>query len=205
VRLAATCRVLFTESGGGKSLMQQLGTHKTITLPDTAILDKRAYGPIAAFTGFGKDAEGNRVELFNDNDPPGGLVVNNTSPDGRMRWTAPLDARMQGTSWSKLPKWLSTPAVRGSSGVTHSRSDFIRVLANQEGGAHIDPTVEADYAQLRSDTGGVMIGTFKLGAPQTLEHMDWESPETNVVEASMRQIAHEVIRALEKHFPAELP
>src|SRR5450759_3899729 len=69
IRLALISRVLFSESGG-KSLMQQLGAHKTITLPDTAILHERS-GPIRGFRGIGTDAQGNEVELFNDDDPPG--------------------------------------------------------------------------------------------------------------------------------------
>lgn len=207
LRLAVSCRVLFRESGG-KSLMQQLGASKTIKLPDTAILHERT-GPIRNFQLIGTDEDGNEgTVLASGDDPPGGLTDPADGRDGGMRWTASLDTRMEGASWINLSEWLAADAVRGSSGVIHSRSDFIRVLANQEGGAHIDSTVEADYAELRSDTLGVAVGTVP-SAPVTstnemLEGIVWELPETNVVEASMRQIGHEAIRALEKHFAADL-
>ena len=104
---------------------------------------------------------------------------------------------MPDAKWLKLDRWLQTPAVRSSTGVTHSRWDFIRVLANQEGGAHVDPTIEREYAQLREGTLGAV--TFPADqVPPPAESI--LSPGRNVVEASMRQIAHEVQRALEKQF-----
>jgi hypothetical protein len=205
VRLAIICRVLFSESGG-KSLMQQLGAHKTITLPDTAVFDAQPIAPGISIQLIGTDAEGNEG-VVND-ESCGGLTELTNGPRGGMRWTAPLDTRMPQARWMKLSAWLSSVAVRSSTDVTHSRWDFIRVLANQEGGAHLDPTVEISYTQLRGDTLGVLSGPFTPapggGFPEKIDLEAMQPPETNVVEASMRQIAHEAIRALEKHFGSDL-
>jgi len=80
------------------------------------------------------------------------------------------------------------------------------VLANQDGGAHVDPKLDADYVKLRNDTMGRLFGappnpgaTALEGA---IEGIDWKRPDTNVVKATMRQIAHEAIRDVERHFPS---
>jgi hypothetical protein len=209
VRLAGACRVLFSESGGS-SLVRQLGVHKTIQLPDTAQFDRQVIGPGLSIQMVGEDERGNDLTL--PIEARGGLVDLGQGT-GSMRWFAPGDTRMEGAAWLPLPRWLSAAAVRGSSGATHSRWDFIRVLTNQEGGAHVDSTIDADYAQLRADTLGVLSGPIdvlvepdgSIRFPDEIDMSGMLAPEANVVEASMRQIAHEAIRGLERQFSMLTP
>ncbi len=186
--------------------MQQLGAHKSIVLPDTAILDFQPIGPGMGVQLMGTKAGSDEQVVLNAGGP-GGVVDLVDTPEG-MRWIAPLDARMAQATWKKLPQWMSAVAVRGSTGITHSRWDFIRVLANQEGGAHVDPSVEITYRDLRIDTLGVLSGPVEIppggGLPEKIDIEALQPPDSNVVEAAMRQIAHETIRALEKQFPSEL-
>jgi hypothetical protein len=144
VRLAGICRVLFMPAGG-QSLMYQLGKHDAITLPDTADFEfheRRGLPPLGSPLA------------------PGGLtVIGHRGPQPCFR--APLDSRMDTAEWVPLKTWESRVAVRSSAGVTHSRADFIEVLANQEGGMHIDPTFDEAYGTLREDTMGFQFPEFR--------------------------------------------
>jgi hypothetical protein len=201
-RLAATCRVLFMPAGR-VSLMYQIGAHRTLTLPDTANFD--FHGGVVQLQG---ERDG---EPYHTGEAPGGLTILSTGR-GDARFAAPFDTRMDEAEWVPLKTWLNRVAVRGSAGITHSRRDFIDVLANQEGGTHVDPTVDEAYMQLRTDVLGILLGAPQVEkgpdgtvrAAKTLDLGRLTPPDSNIVEASMRQIAHEVLRALEKHFP-DLP
>jgi hypothetical protein len=182
-RLAGACRVLFSDTGG-TSLITQLHARHSFKLPDTAVLDVMGMHVGIPMKLHAVDEHGNEVT---PQFAAGGLIEIVDTPKGP-RWGAPLDARMHDARWLPLDRWLSEPVVRDSTGITHSRDDFIRVLRNQEGGSHVDPTIEEDYARLRDDTLGALSDAGE----------GWQPPALNVVEASMRQIAHEAIRAVEQ-------
>lgn len=72
-----------------------------------------------------------------------------------------------------------------------SRSDLVNIMANQDGGAHVDPTLDRDYASLCSDSLGL---SFSMGPPD-----DNPPPvKNNVAHASLRQVAFEVLLTLER-------
>jgi len=71
-----------------------------------------------------------------------------------------------------------------------SRKDLVLTIANQDGGAHIDPNLESKYAQLsRKNSLGMM--TQKDG--------HWEAIKTPEL-ATVRQIGHEVLKTLIKDY-----
>jgi hypothetical protein len=198
VALAGVCRVLFSDSGG-MSVIKQLGARTELKLPDTAILDWSPVGGGIFVQVRQVNPDGSEGPL---SDSTGGLAELNGLADD-LRWIAPLDDWMDRARWMGLDEWLTKPAVRGSSGTTYSRQDFIRVLANQEGGMHFAPTVDSAYAKLRDDTMGAAIHPLpgnQIMAPRE----EFVAPGLNVVEASMRQISHEVQRGLEDTFGATL-
>jgi len=81
--------------------------------------------------------------------------------------------------------WNSTVLIDGQKN-EFSRSRLILLVADKDGGAHVDPTLPADYAELsRSNSLGRLYG----------DGVNWfpvEHPEL----ASVRQIAHEVLKTL---------
>ncbi len=83
--------------------------------------------------------------------------------------------------------WWNGCVIRDNQGNRFSRKDLILAVADQDGGAHVDPTLNKQYAQLsRENTLGWM--SQKSGG-------NWEQdkgPES----ATVRQIAHELLKTL---------
>lgn len=77
---------------------------------------------------------------------------------------------------------------KDKAGNTFSRRDIVLAVANQDGGAHVDPELDEDYAALSKDN--TLGWHFSVGGTET------EFPD-NPVPASIRQIAHEVLVTLE--------
>ncbi len=141
-----------------------------------------------------------------------GLVVPGRAPGTQIHgWYAPLDtARFEpddhrsavAMGLQEFDFWWSTPLVQGSNKKTFSRQNLVSIMANQDGGAHVDPSLDQDYQALNVD----FLGTQMLvthGAPP------WDiiaggplgpsaNLQNNVAFASMRQIAHEACGALHR-------
>lgn len=76
---------------------------------------------------------------------------------------------------------------------TITRKKLILDISNQDGGAHIDPTINKVYAGLTRDNS---LGVF--------EHYDFNGVKTEATNpewAGVRQIAHEVLKSLSDEFP----
>ena len=87
--------------------------------------------------------------------------------------------------------WSRVVFIDGK-GNSFTRRDIILALANEDGGAHVDPGLTPKYAQLSrqnsmSLTAAGADGVFK----------PFEGPEL----AAARQIAHEMLRTLEPSYP----
>jgi len=81
-----------------------------------------------------------------------------------------------------------TAVLRDTEGDGWSRRRLVDALANQEGGAHVDPTLNESYIRIAGDES---LGyTFSL-------HGETERPfQGDVAAASMRQIAYEMLETL---------
>src|SRR5262249_42839558 len=83
--------------------------------------------------------------------------------------------------------WWAKPIFVDSEGRSISRKDLVLTAANQDGGAHVDPSLNTVYAELSKQNS---LGFFS-GTPDG-EFLPMRGPER----AAIRQIAHEVLKSL---------
>lgn len=102
------------------------------------------------------------------------------------RLTHNIDVRDSGRGWL-FDAWWSQPVLRNMHNDTFTRSALVLVTANQDGGAHFDPSLDAMHHAL---TRGNSMGMFAGGVP-------FESP----VPPALRQITWELHAALVEHRP----
>ena len=126
-----------------------------------------------------------------------GLVANRLSiqADGSssLEWVPWLDNTPPYYAIKKtsLTKWLNKIVIVDGNGNPFTREDLILCVRDKDGGAHIDPELEKDYADLsRHNSMGWKL--MKDGVP-----IDESGPHL----ASIRQIAHEIIKTLKDEFP----
>lgn len=173
-RLAVTLRVLLHDTKQSHSLLGQLGVKDSLRWYDTA------------------------VPIHPDNLlPTPGLIQMQMEPGVGVTYTAPLDDRppelMQPPS-GFTPWWNN--AVCKLPDRTWSRSQLVLVLANQEGGAHVDPNLNDAYESLaRQNALGFSYVDERGGRPA----------EGNPVAVAVRQIAHEVLKTCEGQLASLLP
>lgn len=166
-RLATVIRVLLHDTRASKSLLAQLGVKHTLRYVDTALdvepSSRAATNGLSMIMMSGGDAK-----YF----PPLG----------------DLGPRRANKSPKQFDEWWTVAVVKDADGRTFSRKDLILALAHQDGGAHVDPELDAAYAALsRSNSlGGVFTGAS--GISKTLG-----SP----VLASVRQIVYEIIQTIQ--------
>jgi hypothetical protein len=77
-----------------------------------------------------------------------------------------------------------------------SRKDIVLSLANKEGGAHVDKKLDEKYAALRKNNS---LGWFDVTADGK------QTPSADQVPATMRQIAHEVLKTLKPGYVFHRP
>jgi len=82
--------------------------------------------------------------------------------------------------------WWNSTIFVDDRGETRSRRDIILTAANQDGGAHIDPSLDESYGRLSRDNSLCMVASVDGAAPRPLL-----GPE----KAAIRQIAHEVLKS----------
>lgn len=198
-RIAVVLRVLLHDTTKSHSLLAQLGMKDTLRLVDT---------------GLYRDRLDRAQQEFVDRTEPGsfvggkrrgeaGLVACGVNSYGRIGWVAPLrhpwlhpehwnySAVLQEPQPFKF--WWNTPLVENSEGETFSRKNLVLIMANQDGGAHVDPRLDKDYEALTVDFLDYSIMFTKGGIPPDAN----PPPATsNVAAASVRQIGFEVLSTL---------
>lgn len=93
--------------------------------------------------------------------------------------------------------WWNAVAIRDSTNTDFTRKDLIRALANEDGGAHVDPALTATHHALaRSNSLG---WAFNDGVDHEEKAMGSPIP------ASVRQIAYEVERTIRQQAPGLMP
>lgn len=94
----------------------------------------------------------------------------------------------------KVPfeNWWNKIIIKDSKSKYFTRKNLVLIICNKDGGAHIDPELNMDFAALSK---------FNSGGWETY-HNGQVSPFKNGPElASIRQIAYEVLLTLEETFP----
>jgi hypothetical protein len=171
-RLAAAIRVLVHDTPSSKSLLGQLG-QKTIPFYDTSI--PRHPKTIMTYSG---------------------LTAMSITPQGATQ-VAPLDhfpsdCRSQ---WVSFDEWWNRVIFVDQKGNETTRKDLILAVANKDGGAHVDPVLGENYANLsRRNSLAWRFSGARGDVPL-------EGPE----KAAVRQIAHEVLKSLNPAMPGKKP
>lgn len=114
----------------------------------------------------------------------GGLIMT-TMSTSHAAYVAPLDDTIL-ERWLSFPEWWSEIVFVDDLRATVTRKALVLAVANQDGGAHVDPTLSDVYARLsrHNSLGWVLTSA---GASSAIE-----SPER----AAIRQIAHETLKTL---------
>ena len=77
-----------------------------------------------------------------------------------------------------------------------SRRDIVLSLANKEGGAHVDHKIDAAFNNLRNNNSQGWVVVDENGR---------QLPADDNVPATMRQIAHEVLKTLDRNYKCNQP
>jgi hypothetical protein len=167
-RLAVALRVLLHDTQQSHSLLKQLRVKDTLAFLDTA-------------------------EPINPHNlaPTPGLVLMRmtaTVTGGTGDYIAPLGMeRPFGVRHVAFAGWWNHAVMKV--GETWSRKDLVLTLSNQEGGAHVDPSLDERYDRLAKRNG--------LG--WTTSSGDAATPfNGNVVAIAVRQVAYEVLDTLDR-------
>jgi hypothetical protein len=165
MRLATSVRLL-VHHGQGRPLLHLLGVQKNITYLDTA----------------GALIPGN---MLSENH----LTVMRVGEDG---WSeiAPLD-NVPRSTYVSFNRWWTTAVVKDHPGETWNRRDLVLAVANEDGGAHVDPTLTGSYNALSRDNS--MGWATQSSRDPVLQ------PLPNPVPLCVRQIAHELTRTFERN------
>ena len=170
-RLAVTIRVLLHDTANSKSLLDQMG-QKNRLFYDTAMPDVQnnmiSHSALIAMA-MGKG---------------GGVFV-------------PLLDEMSGAMPPRqvtFDEWWQRPIFRNKDGQVLSRKQLVLAVANQDGGAHIDATLNDVYAKL-SRTESTGWNFYSEGISYPIKEAEL---------AAVRQIAHELLRTLDGSYQRKL-
>lgn len=168
-RLAVVLRVLLHDTQRSHSLLKQLGVKDRLEFLDSA----------------------EPIDPKNLLPTPGIIIMRmTTSADGpKGEYIAPLDmGRPDAGRQIPFACWWSNPVMKVDG--TWSRKQLVLALSNQEGGAHVDPSLNTRYEALAKSNGlGWVAGNSTRGTTPF---------SGNVVAVAVRQIAYEVLQSLDR-------
>lgn len=177
-RIAASIRILLHDTKSSRSLFSQLEL-KSMGFINTAPLTLPS--PKHSFLGLIQT----KITIHDDLTPSG-------------KHHPLLDHRPQGWPPARkrfFPEWWNQIVLTDMRGSLFSRRALVMAVANTDGGAHIDPALDSDYAELsRKNSIGYAVGLNDNITPIDKSEL-----------ASIRQIAHEVLRSLIDRYPHLLP
>jgi hypothetical protein len=192
-RLATTIRVLLHDTKSSKSLLHQLGIKGALKMHNTAHpLDLRNLAPHQGLVVLRLDVPGNTAGAITfslGGKQPPYTPGPSDSARARMTYVPRVTAPPRTTpTTTSFAKWWEEIVIKDGQGQTFSRKDLILALADKEGGAHVDPALDEQYARLtRFYSQGYQVVTGGAVLP----------PANSLVYASVRQIAHEVLVSIE--------
>jgi hypothetical protein len=159
-RLALTLRVLVHDTKHSKSLLKQLDVRDTVEWLSTATPPRP--GSMIAHSG---------------------IVAIAHRADGKADYIAMLDKVASHRKLS-FQEWWNEPVFTNQT-ESMSRSRLVLVAADQDGGGHVDPKLDAAYAHLKQEALGFTVE--ENGKRQLLRGAE---------AAAIRQIAHETLKTL---------
>ncbi len=178
-RIATAIRVLLHDTQNSKSLFYQLGL-KEMGFINTAVPIKSDEAQAMLGLLQTKVTVHDDLRLTGQHHP-----LLNIRPDG---WPM-IRKRFFGDWWNQT-------VLTDTRGRRFSRRLLVMAVANTDGGAHVDPSLDADYAALsRGNSIGFAVGSLDGTA----------TPIDKSELASIRQIAHEILCSLADKYPHLLP
>lgn len=165
-RMAVTARVLLHDTKNSTSLLTLLNK-KTIDFVDSA----KPYDDKFEFAHAG-------------------LVLQHIGKD-KVTTIPSLDCELT-TRIIKFDDWWNGVVLTDDNKNEFSRKDIVTTLANKDGGAHVDPTLDKKYVDLKEgESIGWRISDNVVGK---------DAPLTDQVTVSMRQITHELLKTLKPSY-----
>lgn len=164
-RMAAAIRTLVHDTHRSTSLLTQLGRKTTTAFCDSS-LDSATAIKGAAYSGL--------------------VQVAIRPLEGAVEHIAALDDDPNRFQWVDFEDWWRCVIFRDLEKRELTREGLILVVANQDGGAHVDPNLDEEYSRL---SRGNSLGRFG-GGPRGQVALE------GVELAAVRQIAHEVLKTL---------
>jgi hypothetical protein len=171
-RMATTIRLLVHNTKRSAGLLKQLGVQHQILFPDTA---HRPPPP--------------GVRIFHS----GLAIIQMNNEEARFKPRLADDHQDGGYSPQSFRIWWNRPILQDLLGEWFTRKEIVLFMANQDGGAHVDPEIKPRWHALtrlnslgwgwrREDEGSA------IAIPAGPDH----EPMGNPLPANIRQIAYEV-------------
>lgn len=172
-RIASTLRILFHDGKGNtKSLIGQLG------LQDKKFYDTAAQSEIY-FAG------GQRLGSF------AGLLALTMGENGQ--YVPLFDESVPGMAeYANFSEYWERVVFIDSKGVIFTRKNIVLAVADQDGGAHVDGSIDNGHYGLSRENSMGWVAIGMNSAPRAPERPDLPA---------LRQIAHEVLRSMRSDYP----
>ena len=184
-KIAITLRILLHNTQYSQSLCNQLTSAFVFNMPD--FLD------ISSLHGkFEGEAQNNYVRSSV-------CIYNIQHYEASSMWAEPLPIRMNTSSkyrFYAFKSWWNMPVMLVHKDVL-TRKDVVRLIANQDGGAHIDPSMDMVLAKLKRSTANPLKLSIEMknGTIKTY----WVQLD-KMLSAAVRTIAEETLYMLEHYF-----
>ncbi len=166
-RMAVHIRTLLHDTSNSQSLLKLLSLKEKTTFVDSSSNEE-------------------------DIGPYTGLVLKSVGPRGG-RYIAPLDDVPPNQVFKKVSfdDYWEKDIFIDNKGGHFSRKKLVLAIANKDGGAHVDPELDKEYAELTKENslGWVYGNEMESG------------PLENASPAAVRQITHEILKTLISDYP----
>lgn len=177
-QIASIIRVIIYDTKTSHSILKQLGEKETMLFCSTASFPKNAIffiSMVHPYRNYIKDVQGNNREL--------NTFLPNLHYGNVKKWVT-------FNQWFNHNVLISKP--------NHfSRKDLLLFVTNKDGGAHVDPYIDEFYYNISK---GLTSIAFKVDGEFRNGKFSNSNPYINVHFATIRQMAHELILSLRKHF-----
>lgn len=179
-RLATTTRILCHQTKSSNSLLGQLDLVSRLRFVNTNSMSAEAEG----LRDASREPTMNYVTIFESGLAPAG---------GHPTGLTALRERAQRHEPLPFESWWNADVLRDSPHTLLGRRDIVLLLANKDGGAHVDPVLDDRYETLSRRFG---LGTFGYRMADGTEVVI----DTNPALPVMRQIAYELVETLRPIF-----
>lgn len=203
IRLAQIMRVLLHDTAASHSLLGQLGVKETLSyldtsepihplnlLPTMGLVEARVFESDSGLVG--KYA----APLGGDPEPVSSTALLHIRAAFAAEGPPPADLPGPPPYSRQKPfaEWWNDPVTKDSQKALFARRNYVLAGANQEGGAHVNPALDAEWAGLtrnntlnmRVTAGGFQVAVGPIAAGDITVDMG------NPALASIRQIAYEL-------------